>query len=368
MDSEQDRDFGRRKFLGAAASLAAANAALGRDYKSADREPQLFPGHIAEVGGIRVGHFTDSRRPTGCTVLIFEGGAVAGVDVRGSAPGTRETDLLKPINTVQRVNAILLSGGSAYGLNAAAGVMQYLEEQREGYRVGPHVVPIVPAAILFDLNIGDGKIRPDHKSGYAACQAASSAHVVQGNVGAGAGATVGKFFGLKNAMKSGLGTASLQVGTDLTVGALVAVNAIGDVLDYRTHHRILAGARTPDGRGFVNSKEKILQGALLERKRAVAGEHTTIGVVATDAALTKAEATKIAQMAHDGLARTINPIHTAADGDTIFAAGTGKSVVRADVTTIGAAASEVMARAINNAILNATSIPGYPAYRDIKES
>jgi L-aminopeptidase/D-esterase-like protein len=312
-----------------------------------------------------VGHFTDSRRPTGCTVVIFEGGAVAGVDVRGSAPGTRETDLLKPVNTVQRVNAILLSGGSAYGLNAAAGVMQYLEEHGEGYRVGPHVVPIVPAAILFDLNVGDGKIRPDHKSGYAACEAASAAHVLQGNVGAGAGATVGKFFGLKNAMKAGLGTASLQVGPDLTVGALVAVNAIGDVLDYRAHHRILAGARTPDGRGFANSKEKILQGALLEHKAVLA--HTTIGVVATNATLTKSEAMKIAQMAHDGLARTISPIHTAADGDTIFAAGTGRSRVRGDVTTIGAVAAELMACAVNNAVLSATGIPGWPAYRDLEE-
>jgi L-aminopeptidase/D-esterase-like protein len=367
MDGEQDRDLARRRFLGAAASLAAANAALGRDYKTPGREPQLFPGHIAEVGGIRVGHFTNSRRPTGCTVIIFEGGAVAGVDVRGSAPGTRETDLLNPINSVQRVNAILLSGGSAYGLNAAAGVMQYLEEHGDGYRVGSHLVPIVPAAILFDLNIGDGKIRPDRQSGYSACASASNTHVMQGNVGAGAGATVGKFFGLKNAMKSGLGTASLQVGPELLVGAIVAVNAAGDVLDYRAHNRILAGARMPGGEGFANSMDRILEGTLLERKKTAAGAHTTIGVIATNATLTKSEATKIAQMAHDGLARTINPIHTASDGDTIFAAGTGRSEVRADGTTIGSVAAEVMARAVNNAILSATSIPGFPACRDLKD-
>jgi L-aminopeptidase/D-esterase-like protein len=330
-----------------------------------DHEHEVFPGSIVQVGGVRVGHFTDSRRPTGCTVVIFDQGAVAGVDVRGSAPGTRETDLLNPINTVQRVNAILLSGGSAYGLDAAAGVMQYLEEHGEGYRVGPHVVPIVPAAILFDLNVGDGKIRPNRQSGYAACRSASDSHVLQGNVGAGAGATVGKFFGVKNAMKSGLGTASLQIGSELIVGAIVAVNAVGDVLDYRAHNRILAGARNPGGEGFVNSMEQILQGAMLSETGT--GAHTTIGIVTTNAGLTKPEATKIAQMAHDGLARTINPIHTAADGDTIFAAGTGRSSVRADVTTIGAVAAEVMARAVNNAVLSATGIPGYPAFRDLEQ-
>lgn len=367
MDPEQERDFGRRRFLGAAASIAATNAALGRDYKTADREPELFPGHIAQVGGIRVGHFTDSRRPTGCTVVIFEGGAVAGVDVRGSSPGTRETDLLNPINTVQRVNAILLSGGSAYGLSAAAGVMQYLEEHGEGFRVGPHIVPIVPAAILFDLNIGDGKIRPNHQSGYAACQAASDTQAMQGNVGAGAGATVGKLFGMKSAMKSGLGTASLPIGPELVIGAIVAVNAVGDVLDYRTHDRILAGARTPDGKGFLNSMEQILNGATLERARTGTGAHTSIGVIATNARLTKPEATKIAQMAHDGLARTIRPIHTAFDGDTIFAAGTGRANSGADLTTIGSAAAEVMARAVNNAVLSAIGIANYPAYRNLQE-
>lgn len=367
MEPEQKGDFGRRRFLGAAASLAATNAALGRDYKTADREPELFPGHIAQVGGIRVGHFTDSRRPTGCTVVIFEGGAVAGVDVRGASPGTRETDLLNPINTVQRVNAILLSGGSAYGLSAASGVMQYLEEHDEGFRVGPHVVPIVPAAILFDLNIGDGKIRPNHQSGYTACQAASDTQAMQGNVGAGAGATVGKLFGSKNAMKSGLGTASLQVGPELIVGAIVAVNAVGDVLDYRMRNRILAGARTPDGKGFLNSKEQMLNGAIAERAKTSTGAHTTIGVIATNARLTKAEGTKIAQMTHDGLARTIWPIHTAFDGDTIFAAGNGRLDVRGDVTTIGSVAAEVMARAVNNAVLSAAGIPNYPAYRNLKE-
>ncbi|HEY7303837.1 MAG TPA: P1 family peptidase [Bryobacteraceae bacterium] len=365
MEAQLDRGLGRRKFLGAAASLAATHAALGRDYMTAGYEPKLFPGSIVDVSGIRVGHFTDLRRPTGCTVVLFDRGAVAGVDVRGSAPGTRETDLLNPINTVQQVNAIVLAGGSAYGLDAATGVMQYLEEHGSGYRVGRHVVPIVPAAILFDLSIGDGKIRPDRQSGYAACRAASGSDVPQGNVGAGAGATVGKFFGSKNAMKSGLGTASVQAGTELVVGAIVAVNAGGDVLDCRAPHRILAGARASDGHAFRNSMQEILQGALLGGKEAQAGGHTTIGIVATNAALSKAESAKIAQMAQDGLARVINPVHTAADGDTVFAAGTGQSHIRADVTTIGAVAAEVMARAINNAVLAATGIPGYPACRDL---
>ena len=369
MAMDENLVFGRRKFLGAAASMAAANAAQGRDSSTTDhdRKPELFPGSVVEAGSVRVGHFTDSRRPTGCTVVLFDGGgAVAGVDVRGSAPGTREADLLNPINTVQRVNAILLSGGSAFGLNAAAGVMQYLEEHGQGYRVGGSVVPIVPAAILFDLNVGDGKIRPDRQSGYSACQAASDSHVAQGNVGAGAGATVGKLFGAKNAMKSGLGTASVRVGPELIVGAIVAVNAVGDVRDYRTG-KILAGARMPDNSGCSDSMARILKGDTLDRSEARPGAHTTIGIVVTNATLTKAEAAKIAQMAHDGLARTINPVHTGADGDTVFAAATGTANIRSDITTIGSVGAEVMARAINNAVLSATGIPGYPAWRDLAD-
>lgn len=317
-------------------------------------------GSIVDAGGVRVGHFTDTRRPTGCTVVIFDRGAVAGVDVRGSAPGTRETDLLRPINTVQTVNAILLSGGSAFGLDAATGVMHYLEAHGQGYRVGSLVVPIVPAAILFDLNIGDPKIRPNAQAGYAACEAATDSNIAEGNVGAGAGATVGKLFGLRSAMKSGIGTASIQVGdTGLIVGAIVAVNAIGDVLDRETG-KILAGARAADGTGFRDSMAEILKGSTI---RAVPGAHTTIGVVATNANLSKTEMTKVAQMAHDGLARTINPVHTAADGDTIFAASTGN--VNADVTTVGAVAAEAVARAINRAVLTAIGITGYPAHRDL---
>src|SRR3982751_4691616 len=215
---------------------------------------------ITDVAGLRVGHFTDSRRPTGCTVVIFDEGGTVGVDVRGSAPGTRETDLLQPINTVQKINAILLSGGSAFGLDAASGVMRYLEEHGKGFRVGRYAVPIVPAAILFDLGIGDGKIRPDAEAGYAACKNASE-KVEQGNVGAGAGATVGKMFGPAFAMKSGLGTASVKIAdSGLIVGAIVAVNAVGDVMDHQSG-KLLAGARTADGKGLRNSMASLLSGA-----------------------------------------------------------------------------------------------------------
>ncbi|MBV8807797.1 MAG: P1 family peptidase [Acidobacteriaceae bacterium] len=370
MAVNDDGEFGRRQFLNSAGSVAAASVAasaslLGRDYTHDDRSWELSPGSILDVGDLRVGHFTDVRRPTGCTVILFDqGGAVASVDVRGSAPGTRETDLLNPVNTVQKVNAILLSGGSAFGLDAATGVMRYVEEKGQGYRLGPLVVPIVPAAILFDLNIGDAKIRPNADAGYAACQNASHQSIEQGNVGAGAGATVGKLFGLKCAMKSGIGTASLRVGgSGLIVGAIVAVNAVGDVSHYESG-KLLAGARTQDGSRLRNSMREILEGSSQSAEERP-GANTTIGVVTTNADLTKTELAKVARMAHDGLARTINPVHTAADGDTIFAAATGSMNVRSDISVIGSVAAEAVARAINNAVLAATGIPGYPACRDL---
>jgi L-aminopeptidase/D-esterase-like protein len=294
--------------------------------------------------------------------VLFERGAVAGVDVRGSAPGTRETDLLNPINTVEQVNGIVLTGGSAFGLDAATGVMSWLEAHGRGFHMGSIVVPIVPAAVLYDLNLGDPKIRPDAQSGYTACEAAVNANVPEGNVGAGAGATVGKMFGLRYAMKGGLGTASVQVGdSDLVVGAIVAVNAIGDVIDRNTG-KILAGARTADGQGFADTMAQLMAGATLHPRP---GENSTIGVVATNARLNKTQATKMAQMAHDGFARTINPVHSMMDGDTIFAAATGTSRAAADLTTIGAVAAEVMAHAVNRAVLTATGISNYPAHRDM---
>ncbi len=322
-------------------------------------------GAITDVDGVKVGHFTDPRRPTGCTVIICEEGAVAGVDIRGAAPGTRETNLLDPINTVQQVHAIVLSGGSAFGLDTATGVMRYLEERGIGFPTGVTRVPIVPAAVLFDLSLGDPKIRPDAEAGYKACKAATADAPAEGNVGAGAGATVGKLFGIKRAMKSGIGTASIKLNdgkTSVTVGAIVAVNAVGDVFDPKTG-RIIAGARTSDGKALLGAMDAILRGDPLPQS--LGGTATTIGVIATDVKLDKAQATKVAQMSHDGLARTINPIHTASDGDTIFALSTGKSSRTANVTLIGALAAEAMARAVVRAVRAARGIEGLPSATDI---
>lgn len=318
---------------------------------------------ITDVAGIKVGHFTDTRRPTGCTVILTEGGAIGGVDVRGAAPGTRETDLLNPINTVQVVHAIVLSGGSAFGLDAATGVMRCLEERHIGVNVGAVRVPIVPAAILFDLGVGDPKIRPDAEAGYKACKAATTTAPAEGNVGAGAGATVGKLFGMSRAMKSGLGTAAIKLPSGVTVGAIVAVNAVGDIFDLKTS-KLIAGARTTDGKALLGAMAAILRGEPLPPM--LSGTATTIGVVATDATLTKAQATKVAQMAHDGLARTINPVHTAADGDTIFALATGKSSAAANVTLIGALAAEAMAQAVVRAVRASRGIAGLPSAAEMK--
>jgi L-aminopeptidase/D-esterase-like protein len=346
----------RRDFSRALAALS-----TGAVLSPVQAAPESTSGSITDVQGVKVGHFTDSRRPTGCTVLLFEKGATAGVDVRGSAPGTRETDLLNPINTVQQVQAILLAGGSAFGLDAASGVVRYLEEHHLGYAVGDTVVPIVPAAILYDLEIGDAKTRPTAESGYKACQAATSERVVEGNVGAGAGAAIGKLFGMKQAMKSGLGSASVRIGnTGIVVGALVAVNAVGDVVDPKTG-KIIAGARKLDGSGFMDTMARIREGYSVHAD----GANTTIGVVATNVALDKAQATKIAQMAHDGLARTIYPVHTPSDGDTIFAVATGAIAVRANHGAIGALAADVMAQAVLRAVMNARGIAGLPSYADL---
>ncbi|RPJ59185.1 MAG: peptidase S58 family protein, partial [Acidobacteria bacterium] len=306
------------------------------------------------------------ERPTGCTAILVERGAVGGVDVRGAAPGTRETDLLDPVNTVDRVHAVVLSGGSAFGLDAASGVVRYLEERGVGYQTAVAKVPIVPAAILFDLGVG-GKpsIRPTAECGYAAAKGATSGPVAEGNVGAGAGATVGKLGGVGSAMKGGIGTASIRLAPNgLVVAALVAVNAVGDVIDPATG-RIVAGARTDDGRGFANARQLIRTGKLRGRAGA-AGASTTIGVVVTNARLTKAQANKVAQMAHDGLARTIAPVHTPMDGDTLFALATGDLEGEADLLTVGALAADAVAEAVLRAVRSATSIPGFPAARDME--
>ena len=310
----------------------------------------MFPGAITDIAGLKVGHFTDARRPTGCSVLLCEAGVVAGVDVRGAAPGTRETDLLHPLASVEVAHALLLTGGSAFGLAAADGVMRWLDERGHGVQVGPARVPIVPAAVLFDLWLGDARIRPDAAAGFAACEAASSAAPAQGSVGAGAGATVGKLFGIQQAMRGGIGTASIRVGA-VTVAALVAVNAIGDVVDPASG-RVIAGARAADGRSALGIMDAIIAGRL--PAALMAGMATTIGIVATDAWLSKAQANKLASMAHDGLARCINPVHTAADGDALFALATGGSgkaaIGPAQLSLLGALAAEVTTRAVLNAV------------------
>jgi L-aminopeptidase/D-esterase-like protein len=319
-------------------------------------------GSLTDVGGLRVGHFTDRRRPTGCTVVVAEAGAVCGVDVRGGAPGTRETDLLDPVDTVQQVHAVVLSGGSAFGLEAASGVVRYLEEKGIGFPVGVGKVPIVPAAILFDLSIGDWKIRPDASAGYEAAGVASAGPVAEGSVGAGAGATVGKLLGPASAMKGGLGTASIRLPDGVVVAALVAVNALGDVVDPATG-RVLAGVRSPDGKGLRGGVDALLAGA--RPGRPLSGQNSSIGVVATNVALTKTEATKVAQMAHDGLARAIRPVHTPWDGDTIFGLSTGAHPLDQPTMLVGILAAEAMARAVIRAVLTATGLPGFPSASDL---
>jgi L-aminopeptidase/D-esterase-like protein len=321
---------------------------------------QPAPRGLTAVHGIRVGHHTLQQRPTGCTVILIDGGAVASVDVRGAAPATRETDLLEPDVLVDKINAIVLSGGSAFGLDAASGVMRYLEEQKVGFAFGGAHVPIVPAASLFDLPVGNPRIRPDADCGYRAAQAASSGPIAEGSVGAGAGATVGKSGGLQRAMKGGIGTAAVTLPNGIIVAALVAVNARGDIVDPATS-QIVAGVRTPDGKGFSDARTLIRKGI-----DEAPLQNTTLGVVATNAALTKAQARRLATMAHDGYARAIAPAHTMSDGDLIFTVATGTHAREVNLTTIGQAATEVVVEAILRAVREATGVPGFPAVRDLK--
>jgi len=320
---------------------------------------------LTAVGGIKVGHHTLTERPTGCTVILVDGdGAAGGVSQRGGAPGTRETDLLDPSNMVDKVNAVVLSGGSAFGLEAATGTVKWLEEHNIGWDVRIAKVPIVPAAILFDLGVGGNpKIRPTADCGYRAAAAATAAPVREGTIGAGAGATVGKTGGQGRSMKAGLGSYSITLPNGLTVGAIVAVNAVGDIIDPDTG-RIVAGVRNPDGT-FADARRLLRSGQTGPRPRA--GENTTIGLVATNARLTKAQAHRMALMADDGFARAIFPSHTTGDGDTVFALATGQWSGEADVNQIGALAADVMARAIVRAATEATGLPNLPAARDLKK-
>lgn len=314
------------------------------------------------IPGVQVGHAQNFEAATGCTVILTPVGAVGGVDQRGGAPGTRETDLLRPMHLVEKVHAVLLTGGSAFGLAAAEGVVRWLEEKGIGFDVGVAHVPIVPAAVLFDLTLGRADVRPDAAMGYAACQAATSYlnDSARGTIGAGTGATVGKILGPAASMKGGIGTAVIDLGRGLWVGALMAVNCLGDVIQ-PTSGEILAGARKlPDG-GFVDT----MQIVKMQMMESFTGSgNTIIGVVATNAVLSKEAANKVAQMAHDGLARAVRPAHTMFDGDTIFALATGQGGV-AEVNLIGAYGAEATALAIVDAVQQATSLAGVPALRDL---
>jgi L-aminopeptidase/D-esterase-like protein len=350
----------RREFLTLSALLTQSSV-LGT---------QSFPqpsGSITDVEGVKIGHFTETKRPTGCTVILTEEGAVGGVDQRGGAPGTRETDLLNPVNHVEKVNAVVLSGGSAFGLATADGVMRYLEEKGFGYQAGRIRVPIVPAAILFDLGVGDSSIRPTAESGYKACQAAGATAPEQGNVGAGAGATVGKMLGPGRGMKGGFGTASVRLPNGLVVGAVVATNGVGDVWNHISG-KLVVGARTADGKHLADVMALMRKGELPSMQPRAT--NTTIGAVATNAELTKVQATKMAQMASDGFAMSIRPVHTPGDGDTIFSLSTCRMKMSIDnrwLGIIGALAADVMAQAIVSAVLHAKSIPGFAAVADLEK-
>lgn len=321
---------------------------------------------ITDVPGILVGHAQNEEALTGCTVILCEKGAVGGVDQRGGAPGTREVDALHPMHLVSKIHGIVLAGGSAFGLEAATGVMRYLEEKDVGFDTRIVKVPIVPAAILFDLGIGNPDVRPDAAMGYQACQYASADPPAEGNFGAGTGATVGKILGVGQCMKSGIGTASMEIGAGVIVGAIVAVNAFGDIIDPSTGN-IIAGARSKDvgpvhigAPGFFADTMQVMQ-TLIGRTALGFGSrgNTVIGVVATNAKLDKESINKVAQMAHDGLARTVRPAHTMLDGDTIFAIATGEHT--ADVNIVGAYGAEVFAQAILRAVRLAKPVAGIPA-------
>ncbi len=321
---------------------------------------------LTATTGLEVGHYTDRENATGCTAILSRQGAVGGVDVRGGSPGTRETELLQPMRRVDQIHGIVLSGGSAFGLDAASGLVRYLEESTIGIKVGPATVPIVSSAILFDLGLITGAVRPGAPEGYAAAVSAGPQPVTEGSVGAGTGATVGKILGLERSIKSGIGCAALTLPDGATVAALTAVNAIGDVVDYRTG-QLIAGPRREPGPGFINTVELLTQGEPQIPSAATTPlSNTTIGVIATDATLTREEANLLARLSHDGLALTIRPCHTPRDGDTMFALATGQRSEPGDITSLGAAAVEVTAQAVLRAVATATGLGGIPAIRELE--
>lgn len=357
-----------KRLLFASAVTAALAAYVGQSFSFVlPVLAQQRRGSITDVAGIKVGQHTLAERPTGCTVILVDGqGVPGGVAQRGAAPGTRETDLLDPSSLVDKVNAIVLAGGSAFGLDAAQGVVTYLDERKIGWDVGASgVVPIVPAAILFDLGFGGGnpRIRPAADCGYRAVSAASNGPVAEGNVGAGAGATVGKLQGAARAMKGGIGTASITLPNGMVVGAIAAVNASGDIIDPATG-RVVAGVRTQDGKALADVRTLLRSGAL-GGPPVRPGGNTTIAVVATNARLTKAEANRMALMADDGLSRAISPAHTMADGDTVFSLATGRWDGTPNVTVIGALAADALSEAILRAVTEARASGGLPAARDL---
>jgi L-aminopeptidase/D-esterase-like protein len=315
---------------------------------------------LTAVPGIKVGHHTLTERPTGCTVILVEAGATAGVDVRGAAPATRDTDLLNPTKMVQQIFGVALSGGSLFGLSSGDGALKFLEEKNIGIEYGRRRIPIVPGASIFDLGVGDAMIRPTADCGYRAAQAATASPVAEGSVGAGAGATLGKLGGMTRAMKSGVGSAAIAMPDGLIVAALVVANPLGDVID-PANGRIVAGVRNADGKGFADARTLIRTGV---RQTRGDNNNSTIGVVATNARLTKAQANYLAQLADDGYARSIFPIHTIVDGDTIFALATGSKPGDVDLVTLGALASQVVADAVLRCATQATSAGGVPALRD----
>lgn len=312
-----------------------------------------------EIPNIKIGHAQDLEAATGCSVILCQKGAVGGVDVRGGAPGTRETDLLNPVNLVDRVHGVLLTGGSAFGLDAAAGLMEYLENRGIGFDVGPTKVPIVTGAVLFDLDIGDFKTRPDKDMGYRACVNSEAGGHLEGSIGAGTGATVGKVLGPGGAMKGGLGSYYIQLG-DLIVGALVAVNSFGDIIDPKSGH-IIAGALAGDGKTLVDTEKVVIENYNFNKE--AFGGNTSIGAVITNAQMTKAMANKASSMAHDGFARTMRPAHTMVDGDTIFTLATGE--VFADINAVGSLAARAIEGAVIRAIKSADSLHGVKSYKDI---
>ena len=313
--------------------------------------------NILDVKGIKVGQVEDKEGLTGCTVIICEDGGVCGVDVRGSAPGTRETDLLDPINMVQKVHAIVLSGGSAFGLESTCGVSRYLEEKGIGFDVGVAKVPIVTGAVLFDLGLGDPKCRPNIEMGYKACQIANNIELKQGNYGAGCGATVGKIRGSEFCTKGGIGSYSIKLDNGLVVSAIIAVNAFGDVYE---NGQVIAGVLNDDKNDFLNTYDLMKKGV---NKGGFNIDNTTIGAVVTNAKLSKAECKKISQMAHNGFAKSIFPIHTPHDGDTIFTLATGE--VETDITLLGSIASEVVEKSVISAIKNASKTNNILSYNEI---